>query len=62
MLEVNVGTPREVRGLLEEDGIWAENLTHVYRNFLGESWVHEEWQWAGLTSFWAEKIEFITGI
>ena len=37
MLEVNVGTSCEVRGLLEEDGIGAENLADIYRNFLGES-------------------------
>ena len=37
MLEVNVGTSREVRGLLEEDRIGAENLADIYRNFLGES-------------------------
>lgn len=42
MLEVNIGTPREVRGLLEEDGIWAEDLTHIYCNFLGESWRYEQ--------------------
>jgi len=37
MFEVNVGTSCEVGGLLEEDGIWAEYLTHIYRDFLGES-------------------------
>ena len=37
MLEVNVGTSCEIRGLLEEDGIRAENLAHIYRDFLGES-------------------------
>lgn len=42
MLEINVGTSCEVRGLLEEDRIRAKNLTHVYRDFLGESWGCEE--------------------
>ena len=42
MLEVNIGTSCEVRGLLEEDGIGAENLADIYRNFLGESWGHEK--------------------
>ena len=62
MLEVNVGTPCEVRGLLEEDGIGTENLTHIYRDFLGESWGYGGSKLVVLTSFWAEKIEFITGM
>ena len=37
MLKVNIGTTCEVGSLLEEDGIRAEYLTHIYRDFLGES-------------------------
>lgn len=63
MFKVNVGTSCEVRGLLEEDGIGAENLAHIYRNFLDESWGYREEQaWVMLTSFWAEKIEFMIGM
>jgi len=35
MLEVNVGTSCEIRGLLEEDRIGSENLAHIYRDLLG---------------------------
>ena len=35
MLEVDVRASRQMYGLLEEDGIWAGNFAHIYRDFLG---------------------------
>jgi hypothetical protein len=37
MLEIYIGTSGEVRGLLEEDGVRAEDLAYIDRDFLGES-------------------------
>jgi len=34
MLEVDVRASRQMYGLLEEDGIWAEHFAYIYRDFL----------------------------
>ena len=35
MLEIDVGTSGEVRGLLEKDGIRTKDFAYVYSDFLG---------------------------
>ena len=35
MLEIDVGTSGEVRGLLKEDGIGTKDFTYIYGDFLG---------------------------
>jgi hypothetical protein len=35
VLEIDVGTPGEVRGLLKEDGIRTEDFAYIYGDFLG---------------------------
>ena len=50
ILEVNVGTPCEIRGLLEEDWIGSENLAHVYRDLLGGKLGLRGWMDVGLYS------------
>lgn len=63
MLEIDVGTPGEIRSLLKENGVGAEDLAHIYCDFLGESWKYAERQERNkFTSFWAEKMEFMTGM
>ena len=35
MLEIDVRTPGEVRGLLKEDGVGVDDFVYVYSDFLG---------------------------
>ena len=61
MLELDVRTSGEVRGLLKKDGIRAEKFAYIFGDFLRvkiENTQDRIW----LTSFWAEKKEFMTGM
>lgn len=69
-LEVDVRPGGEMCRLLEKDGIGSVDFTHVYRHFLHphpiffsllSSLRHSESE-RQRTSFWAEKMEFMTGM
>jgi hypothetical protein len=61
-VKVDVGATSEMGGLLEKDGVWAKDLADVDRDFLewSETVALEAEEW--LTSFWAEKTEFMIGM
>ena len=64
VLEIDVGTSGEVRGLLKKDRVGTEDFAYIYGDFLGVKMgdVRNSRKGIGLTSFWAEKMEFTTGV